>query len=309
MDSISDVVEQARAIQKLLEARLENAQPGLLEDVPLEQYILWLDQSVHLNAYHKFPDQAHELFFKLKKYGLPVLADYHRLSLVVLIACSKARLEAREIPHSIQMRLLSSYKKILNKILKVDDRVFSHEKDLFCKDLAICRMKLLPCDAELIDVSAGIPKSLAFRNVSQAVRFAYFYVCVGDTKIWYESHWDRRLLKYFNSQSYEQHYLLVAEMLEKSPDIKGLFGASWWYDPALEKVSPQLAFLQTLPMQNGAYLFDMGSDDATTQDATHYSTERTDLYKSGEYQPTMYFLAWPRKALLKWAAKAKVVGK
>lgn len=161
--------------------------------------------------------------------------------------------------------------------------------------------KILPCDSEMIDISAGIPRSLALKNFTQAFRFSYFLSCVGGAKIWYENHWDRRLLKYFNRQSYEQHYLLVAELLELNTHIRGLFGASWWYDPCLQEISPELSFLQSVPVKNGAALFSMGSDEATTHDAISYSKERSDIYKEGKYNPQIYFLVWPRKALLKWA--------
>lgn len=301
MSNLLDISQRSHETQKLITSRFEKKYPGLLTDFPITQYIDWLDTSSQLKSYCDFPQQVLEQFERLKSHGVNALAEYHRICLATLIALCNQRIKNHPIPESIESRLAVAYSKIHLKILTALDVSFLPDKDLFCKDLALCRLKLLPCEAELVDVCSGIPRSLAFKSVSQALRFSLVLYRARGARIWYESHWDRRLLKKFNSDYYEQHYLLVAQLLELNPEIRGLFGASWWYDPQLEDISPELSFLRSLPMANGASLFVMGEDEDATRDATLYSAQRLEMYKTGEYQPQMYFLVWPREALLEWA--------
>ena len=118
---------------------------------------------------------------------------------------------------------------------------------------------------------------------------------------WYESHWDRRLIRSFTPRGYDQCYLRIAELLALNPAIKGMMGFSWWFDPSLESISPNLTFLRSVPLDNGAQLFRMGTSADATQAALKLCAERRRLYATGDYLPTIYLLAWARKDMLDWA--------
>jgi hypothetical protein len=92
---------------------------------------------------------------------------------------------------------------------------------------------------------------------------------------------------------------MVAEMLERHEEIKGMFGASWFYDPQLENISPRLMYLQKIPLAGGAQMFYMGAD--RTGNALAKSKTRLKLYEEGRYRPQEYMLVWPRKELMAWA--------
>ena len=167
----------------------------------------------------------------------------------------------------------------------------------------MCRLKLLPCESELVDLYSGVPRSILFRNgIQQFVCSTRFFLSKGSGfRPWYESHWDRRLIRSFTPQGYDQCYLHIAELLELNPEVKGMMGSSWWFDPALEAISPNLTFLRKVPLDNGAQLFRVGSSTAATQAAIHLSAERKRLYDAQYYRPTNYLLAWARKDMLDWA--------
>ena len=97
-------------------------------------------------------------------------------------------------------------------------------------------------------------------------------------------------------------------MLEMNPDIKGVFGSSWWYDPEVERITPRIGYLRQRPLQNGATVFRMGSDQAAIINATGFSRLRRELYDKGEYLPTNYLMAWARDDLLGWAKHARAGG-
>jgi hypothetical protein len=96
----------------------------------------------------------------------------------------------------------------------------------------------------------------------------------------------------------------MAEMLALNPQVRGIAGVSWFYDPCVAIISPHLAYIQT-PINHGAFLAKMGSDAHHVANATIRSSVRQKLYREGKYLPTCYLLAWPRNALIEWARQLK----
>lgn len=85
-------------------------------------------------------------------------------------------------------------------------------------------------------------------------------------------------------------------MLAIYPSVRGMWGGSWFYDPALEEVSPRLSYLRKVPAENGAYVFYSNIDIDGGALAT--SESRKKAYESGNYLPKSYSLMWPRRAML-----------
>jgi len=124
-------------------------------------------------------------------------------------------------------------------------------------------------------------------------------ICEGRKLGYYQIHTHNRELNEFNEQGWNDCYIRIAEMLEKHEEVKGLFGASRFYDPQLENISPRLMYLQKIPLQNGAVCFSAGED--CTGNALAKSKTRIKLYQEGKYIFMSYLLVWPRKELIKWA--------
>ena len=82
-----------------------------------------------------------------------------------------------------------------------------------------------------------------------------------------------------------------------------MFAGSWYYDPALENISPHLSYLKEIPLKNGARLFYVGSSKADIEMATKKSKTRKKFYDQGKYVPTRFLLVWPRNGLADWAGK------
>jgi hypothetical protein len=80
-----------------------------------------------------------------------------------------------------------------------------------------------------------------------------------------------------------------------------MFSGSWWHDPALADISPNLAFLNSIAVAGGARLFPLGTDDQIIAQATRLSKDRARLVREGVYRPTNYLMVWARKDLLRWA--------
>jgi len=115
-----------------------------------------------------------------------------------------------------------------------------------------------------------------------------------------------------NRRLTETHFIAshirVAYAIREDPSLHALFGASWYFDPALKNISPRLAYLSQFAESHGSILVRMDSDENIVSDATLTSSTRRTLYEKGEYTPTRYGRLWPRLSLMKWLEANDKVG-
>lgn len=314
MNAVSDSGLGAARKQKLkvLHRRFEEAlgtlDSQLLATYPIESYVQRLDRCERRQGYHHVPaeilSQCEEM---AAKSGLPALELYHKILLVSLIENYEERLPRHRIPESIISLIPLEFDRILSGMESGEEGFYLHGNDLFSKDLGLCRLKLLPCGSEVVDQWSGIPRStLLCGGASQLIRGTVFLAGqLGGFRPLYESHWDRRLVRNFTSEQYDLSYVRIADLLHLNPEVRGMFGASWWFDRQIENIAPELSFLVKTPVDNGARIFRIGTDAGATRDATQFSKKRKALYKSGEYVPARYMLVWPRNDMLDWASRFK----
>ena len=94
-------------------------------------------------------------------------------------------------------------------------------------------------------------------------------------------------------------YRNIAELLKNDSRIWGVFRESWFLDPNLKLISPQLSFLWEEPLRNGATLYHAGPCyPYQIQWAIWLSPERNQAYKDGRYTPELYFYLWPRENII-----------
>ena len=242
--------------------------------------------------------------------GLAGVELYHKLVIATLIARWGESRAATPTPVSVAAQYDVEFRRILAQFDTNPDGFYVLGNDLFNKDLAICRGKLIPCGAELVDTFSGVPRRVALCGGLEQLVSAlwFFYARSGGFRPFYELHMDPRARREFTAEGWDRCFLRIADMLEMNPDIKGVFGSSWWYDPEVERITPRIGYLRQRPLQNGATVFRMGSDQAAIINATGFSRIRRELYDKGEYLPTNYLMAWARDDLLGWAKHMRVEG-
>jgi hypothetical protein len=114
-------------------------------------------------------------------------------------------------------------------------------------------------------------------------------------------------LNEFNEDGWRNLFLLIADLLERRPYMKGVFCGSWLYDPMLTLISPHLGYLRALTIRNGARSF-FYAYDTENSCAFSKSMTRRQLFEEGTYHPAIHMLIWPRESLLAWARKFPQVG-
>jgi len=95
-------------------------------------------------------------------------------------------------------------------------------------------------------------------------------------------------------------YHRMARSMERQPDIRGFVTASWLHSPDTARVSPHLAWLNDVFLQNGGIVVPLGKIDAGCG-VLHRSPERQQAYDEGRFTPTEALVIWSRRAMLAWA--------
>lgn len=298
----------AASLCESLRARLEQDFPQIIEQCPPDDYIAALDSIEGYGGYREFGNEATRIAGRIEQLaGLPGIELYHRFVLARLMSRFERDGIRHALPASVKDQYLIEFQRIAKFMTVARPGTYLPRNDGFCKDLAICRGKLLPCGAQLVDVRSGVPRRiLGGGGLGQAMAAGHFFgMRTGGFRPFYEMHLDPRAMSQFSPAGWDACYLRIAELLELNPDIRGVFGSSWWFDPEVERNSPTIAWLRRRPLDGGARVFRAGSGESAVNDALKFSPQRKALYDAGRYEPTIWSMVWARSDLLAWAKSVR----
>jgi len=198
--------------------------------------------------------------------------------------------------HGAQLQRIADDTDTTAEWLDLDD-------DLFCKEFGIVSLRLYAAGSNLVDYRCGVPRSIVFREgLGKAFGKTRFMLGLGGFKPFFQGHLHRFTLGAFNEEGRNDFYRCCAELHALHPDSLGMFCGSWYYDPALEKISPHLSHLRTTPLAAGGRIFPVGSSREAVSNATATSETRRRLYRQGKYLPRNYLIIWGREDLRAWVA-------
>lgn len=199
--------------------------------------------------------------------------------------------------------VVTQYHKTFSRILATCETEEGWSKELddyYYKDLSMALRIMFPAGAQVTETSSGFGVEQGLNgSIYDSIRFLWLSLIQGGCKGYYQIHTHTPELSEFNPQGWNDCYLRIVEMLEHNPQVKGIFGGSWFYDPQLKDISPRLMYLQNVPLENGASSFYTHED--TSGNSICSSKTRRKLYDEGKYRPKSYLLIWPREAMIRWA--------
>lgn len=235
-------------------------------------------------------------------HGEAVRAAYLHWQLTTLALDFEARFARSALPEAFASEFRSNLLRMMQRGLAQPDWPASLGDDVFLKDLGIARFTLVPCVSHLVYRHSGVPRrALLTPSAPWRQRFAVLgrLAEAGGFRPFLENHVHPAMLSHFDAAGRERCFALVAALLRHWPDSRGLMGTSWYYDPALARVSPHLAYLHDGPVSRGAVVMDMGASDAARAGATARSARRRDAVARGDYQPRNYLMVWSRQRMLR----------
>lgn len=240
----------------------------------------------------------------------PALTDDHRRALVALWALEMpARVPAADLPLA-SLELYPEWIQRLADFLTAGPNLDTpYDRDFWAKDVRISLVLSVPgARTQMIDLSSPMGPGQVLRHAREGWGWSVIpaYAAAQAWKPWLEVHTESRQLADFNEAGWDRAWATAAEILKRRPEMAGMLGSSWFYDPPLEQISPRLAYLRLNPLKHGAFLVHQGPGDIHTQRAATSSPTRAALIEKGEYTARSWIVAWPRTAVIRWAEARKV---
>ncbi|KQW78863.1 hypothetical protein [Brevundimonas sp. Root1279] len=234
------------------------------------------------------------------------LTDDHRRALVASWALElPARIVAADLPQAS----LELYPEWIGRLADfLSAAADPYDRDFWAKDVRIALALSVPgARTQMIDLSSPMGPGQVLRHAREGWGWSVIpaYAAAQAWKPWLEVHTESRELGDFNEAGWDRAWATAAEILKRRPDMAGMLGSSWFYDPPLEQISPRLAYLRVNPLKHGAFLVHQGPGEIHTERAATSSPTRKSLIEKGEYTARSWIVAWPRAALIRWADARK----
>jgi hypothetical protein len=288
-----------RKAGEAFEAMAKAHQP-LLEKFHPDAVIRMLDALPRNQQFDVYIKEVEDYWAAIKRdFGPEELDVFQRLTMLRLIADYDRRAKAAPIVYNeaIGKGFERHFDRIIAMAQDFTPGACPTEGYDFRIDLALCRQKTIPTIFAFLDPFQGYPRTLAFRNgVRQFFEVLWFAIRYGHDDF-LEAHLHPADRYYMNKDNFHRIQLIVVDILNANPELKGYMGKGFFADPELIKISPHLAYVRT--EQTGAgWFFDriQGPDEGALT-----SRKRRELYERGEYIPKVYYGIWPRSKVMKWA--------
>lgn len=263
------------------------------ETVDLGGVAQQLDRTNPWLGYRHIPDGVLRAWQAVESaFGPSVLSEHLRLLLLHFIGQFDLRFASAALPAPFARQFDEAMQRIVRQCLDGTLDV-SPSNDVYLKDLGVVRLRLVPCVSHLLYLHSGVPRRVLFRHPSLLGPV----LRMGGVRPVVENHVHPLMLDHFNEEGRERCYELIGELLRERGELRGLMGASWYYDPHLGRVTPRLAYLHDVPARNGASVVPAEREGADSG-ALARSAHRRALYETGKYQPHNYLMLWPRDDIL-----------
>ncbi|MCF8475005.1 MAG: hypothetical protein K9G26_09935 [Emcibacter sp.] len=284
-----------RAIYDIVEQQLGISYEQI--DIILENYI---DLLKDIPPYEKYHYRSPDLLQFYEKTALSDYVAFHKLVLLKLIKKFQPNDLTIRFPDTLLSLYQIEFDRIKSNIEQDSDYVFDWKNDVFTKDLGICCGRLFPIGSCVVEIS-GIPRIMLFRKgIGQFLKMAYFLLFkIKARKPVLATHIHTPNLNNFSPEGWEKSYAVVAEIFKLNPELTAMMRMVWYMDPVISEISPKLSYLREIPTQNGAEIF-FHNTEGIQSSAFARSKKRKLLFEAGKYIPKVYYLVWPREALIKY---------
>jgi hypothetical protein len=241
--------------------------------------------------------------------GAAARAAFIRSTLRALVTQCTPRIDTLAVPDTMKALVRREYARIEKVLERAPDDDLDLKRHTIRCDFRIVGFGRIPAGVEHIEMG-GVPRSLLWKGgAAQALRVARALGDARGASPFYSAHLTHGIKPWAFLMAYNPDTLVtwhrnVADCLRMNPRIRGLIASSWWYDPAMARVAPHLAFLREGSLAHGAILATAGSTAGSRAFAIANSPERAQLVSSGEYNPASFSVIFTRQALLRWADRA-----
>lgn len=235
--------------------------------------------------------------------GDPAAQAFLLAALVQAVVDSLAGARLAALPPRVLRHQLRQFARIA-----AHDDAFAAEcaldSDAYMKELGLARLRLYAGGSNLIDPQAGVARSLLWKGgMLQLLPRALLFARTGGFRPFFEIHAHKLYMEEFNAEGRRECYRCCADLYALHPDMRGMYAGSWFYDPAIARLSPHLAYLREDAVEGGSACLFVSYNGSAVGYSTAKSAKRRAAYEAGSYRPATYALVWPRQAQIAWAAR------
>ncbi len=252
--------------------------------------------------YYRFTQDVYDIAGDLRRRGgIPLVAAFHRYVVLRQVPESWATLRTPHLAPALPW-FEDAVELMLDDLHTLPDADLDLGADPFVKDLAVASLRLWALGAVTVEFSLKLPlRWIVQGGAGPLLSGIHALARLGGRYPLYEMHAYIRHYPEFNEPGWEAMYRRMAELMKADSEVRGLYGGTWFWDPGLATVSPNLAYLRRLPLNNGAIFARIPSTPDTFANALYKSGRRREMYEAGTYEPRQFIMVWPRQAFLKWA--------
>ncbi|GJQ59589.1 MAG: hypothetical protein D8M57_10280 [Candidatus Scalindua sp. AMX11] len=299
-------IEDLEKYIKPLQEEIDKINPDICVQFPISVYIDSVKSYFQVRTHSYFSYKRRKIFTKIKTInGFHALALYQKLALAYFMKDSLERLKPKSLPKGIILEIHSWYQRVVDDFTRQADSYYDYLKIDFIYDVGVCCLKSLPIGgAWFVQVRRIGFRLILASGIRQLIELlGYLIFKTGGFRHYCVIHTYQRYLPRFNCQQMNLAYRLIGELIKYNPKIKGLYRRSWFLNPNLEAISPNLTYLREIPLQNGATLFKAGLIEEDIKYSLAFSPHRRKLYEEGKYSPLSYAYIWPKNEFLFWLNK------
>jgi hypothetical protein len=172
--------------------------------------------------------------------------------------------------------------------------------------VSLCRLATLrrfPAGQFHWEIS-GVPRTYLLRVAPRSLLRTLTFVAVrmrGLAPVFYSHLNPRRPDRSLSERESNRSYFQMAKALELQPAVRGFAACTWLRSPDTAVVSPHLAWVNRVILENGGLVVRAGRADPDGG-VFHRSVTRRRLYEMGAFTPTNGLALWPRREMIAWAA-------
>ena len=302
------VKEELQKCADRLQEDINGISPNICRRFPISVYIDDVKSFPQLRMHSYFRPRRKRIFSTIQKdYGFHAIALYQKLSLCFFMKDSLKHLKSNSFPQGVMRNIHAWYQRVVKDFDRQPESYYDISKADFNIDFGVCCLKSIPIGgAWFLQIRMINPRVLLTFDVRRMKRIlecilfktkGFFPFCV--------IHTVPRYLLRFNCRQMNMAYKEIGELMKYYPKIKGIFRKSWFLDPNLENISPELTYLREIPQHNGAILFEVSTTHQDIVDSLAFSPNRRKLHEEGKFSPTVHGYIWPRKEFLGWFSRSQ----
>lgn len=234
------------------------------------------------------------------EYGESIRVTVNQIIIYRLYIDNLPKIKTLNVPEKILNYLEDDFSRALKIANKGEKALLTFMNTQFSKYIDTLCLSLLPLGNQGV-VENGISRSILFKQSPlNFIKFGLLLIRLGGNRFFFEIHYNQHRFRQFNHEGWNNVFECGAELLSRHTNIKGIFGVSWFFDPKIEDISPELKYIRTIIRKIGGHFFFFGRSANDKRNAFAMSYVRKKAFEEGQYDPASYIAIIPRKSLLKY---------